>query len=51
MKKSREEGYRVVLARMLVQTYADQRETKFLRVATRRAVVGGEADSQLVNMR
>lgn len=51
VKKSREEGYRVVLARMLVQTYADQRETKFLRVATRRAVVGGEADSQLVNMR
>lgn len=38
-KKSREQGYRVVLARMLVQTQADQRETKFLRVATRLAVV------------
>lgn len=40
MRKSREEGCKVVLARMLVQSHTDQRETKFLSVATRLTVVG-----------
>jgi hypothetical protein len=40
VKRSREEGCRAMLARLLVQPCADQRQTNFLRVATRLAVVG-----------